>query len=245
MSAINPPGRQRVRVPDYLLLSAKDLSTGKTPHRRTSGATESSSQLRGEPDVLDTIASIMLWREISALGLPVTIEITANSGDKSDLRVQSKGSENGILINVKATKADIPKHYTSDTYGNVAVKIEELGAKNATWNINPVYLDFRDADTYARSDKEIKLPHIFIKVFVRGYNHNDVNPTGNKCNVTFSNWIATNSEEFSSFLRVFNKSISSGRVHKIPGINHPGLWIPPEYTKRYSELPSYLESKVL
>ena len=97
-----------IRIGSSLLIFGEEVSKYKTPCIRTRGANEAHNQQRGEPDWIDTVATLMLWRELVLAGIPVTYLLTANGGDETDLRVQVKGDPYFIDINVKGTKASVP-----------------------------------------------------------------------------------------------------------------------------------------
>lgn len=211
----------------------------------------------------------MLWRECANADLPTTYMLTARSGDETDIRIQKKGSERFIDINVKATKAPIARSLTSSEYGNVAVKAEELGVsfrsgKFLAANFRPVQIEDRAGAFWAISSDQVRLPEIFIKIFVHlvednAWHADGLEKANEECNregqsarcsnpenhVHFCNWIYTGSAEFRACVNLFNAGVMSNETPLIPGIQHPGLWIDSKSSKRYSELIPFLKNYTL
>jgi hypothetical protein len=260
-------------IPDYVLAFAKDFSRFKTPEVRTKGAVESANQSRGEPDWIDTVATLMLWHVLARGSLPVTIFITANSGDITDLRVQRKGSPQFIDINVKATKTPVREGVVPCDYGNVPVKQEELSVdvpglevdgslRSSEGKCSPTEMTRKievrsDGQNYVIDETGralTQIAHIFMKVFVHEVSlnptclpksHVHLNPTClPESHVHFCNWIASDSSEFRESLDAFLDSIRKGRPQLIQGICHPGLWIPSSRTHPATDLWAYLNERV-
>lgn len=211
----------------------------------------------------------MLWRECANADLPTTYMLTAKSGDETDIRIQRKGSKRFVDINVKATKATIPYRSTSSEYGNVAVKAEELGVSLSSGKIvsadfRPVQLADRAGALWAISSDQVRLPEIFIKVFVhlvedKAWHADGLQKANVECNqegksarkgnpenhVHFCNWIHTGSAEFRTSVDSFNSCVMSNRTPLIPGIQHPGLWIDSQSSRRYSDLLPFLKEFIL
>ena len=226
----------------------KKTSKYKTPKIRTSGAEESGNQSRGEADWIDSVATIMLWRELASAGIPVTYYLTANGGDEPDLRVQYKGNDSYIDINVKGTKALIPNNNTPSQYGNVAIKQEELGLKLKKFDgsyekqSQEVFIECIDGKFWAVTDKKIRLADIYIKVFVHEIPCEENDASAGV--VYLTNWIYVGSNEFSERVDQFNRKMVDGKPEIIPGINHPGLWIPSNWTHRFPDFLLFLEKFV-
>ena len=238
-----------VEVPQEVIDFSKLVSPYKTPSKRTKGAEESEGQRRGEPDFIDTVATIMLWIELVKARLPATYILTANSGDETDIRIQKKGSSRCIDLNIKGTKANVPHHSKAEEYGNLAVKAEELGvllkrigdSKFAPHSA-AVKIEERNGRMWAVGDMEERLPDLFIKVFVHLSPGQCDQDTSSKPHVHFVSWLNTEGDKFKNHINTFNENIAKGLPSIIPGIKHPGLWISSNGCNKFESLLTYLES---
>ncbi|MBU2769302.1 hypothetical protein HAP94_24875 [Acidithiobacillus ferrivorans] len=237
-----------VYIPGTVLRFGQQASKYKTPCIRTRGATEAPNQLRGEPDWIDTVATLMLWRELVLAGMPVTYLLTANGGDETDLRVQVKGDPYFIDINVKGTKASVPAHSNAAAYGNLPLKCEELGltlTRIDKTNYKPhqegVRIELRDGVPWAIADNAERLADIYIKIFVHAAPLTDEHCAKDVSHIHFTNWLPVEGKDFAAQLKLLNESIAAGTPPKIPGINHPGMWIQSRNCRPYEDLFAYLE----
>lgn len=236
-----PP--ETVSIPNHVLAFARDFSLYKTPARRTRGAQEAGNQQRGEPDWIDTVATLMLWQELVRADIPTTFFLTANTGDETDLRVQRKGSDTFIDINVKGTKTSVPEDTTPAQYGNLPLKHEELGLDlprqggGYAPHPNPVRLVERDGRPWAVADHTERLADLYLKVFV----HTGDAAEGQGDHVHLTNWLPVAGADFQAQITALNTKIAKGRPDIIPGIWHPGIWAPSAECRPYLELFTYLE----
>jgi len=240
----------QVFIPKSVLKFAQEASVYKTPCIRTRGAGEAANQPRGEPDWIDTVATLMLWRELVIAGMPVTYMLTANGGDETDLRVQVKGDPHFIDINVKGTKANVPKTTEPAAYGNLAIKCEELGLaliKNGHGYLpHPIQvnIELRENRSWAVADKAERLADIYIKIFVHTEPLSAEHQQNEKMHVHFTNWLPVSGGDFAAQLLKLNSEIAAGNPPVIPGINHPGMWIVSTKCRPYEQLFEYLESQL-
>lgn len=233
--------------PASVLEFSKQFSTFKTPKDRTDGATETNKQIRGEPDWLDTAATLMLWRELVKAGLPATYHLTANTGDVTDIRVQDKGSHFYVDINVKGTKSEVKAYTTPAAYGNVPVKHGEIGV---AWPRKPEHQTTaavtvrrqEDGRVYAFGDEHVVLPDIYIKIFVH---ETPTHPRDlSRPHVHFCAWIATDSAAFGQEVAAFVDTVNAGQPTEIWGIKHPGLWMPSGVCRPFGQLIEHLEAQL-
>ena len=264
-------------VPPYVLDFAHEFSKPRTPDRRSQGAQETKRQTRGEVDVLDTVASLMTWRLLTQRDLPVTFFLTARTGDETDLRVQRKGSDSYLDVNVKATKSPLPNSREDDLCddGYLAVKTEELGIGlddvRKEWETvgdrrRPYLLcESKDLTLTVEVDESgpflprpnggrWPLADAYVKVFVH-LSEQDADRLGytleggthRSCpaetHVHYCRWASPDQEGFRREFQAYLASVALGRPTMIWGIDHPGLWMAPRYTRPFDELIEFLGAR--
>ena len=109
----------RVPIKSYILEYALNTFKALTPGYRSAGFDEVEGQERGEGDLMDLIASLVLFDAFSKKGKICVSNITSGAGDKSDLELEISGQM--TRWNVKTSKYK-PIHDGL----NMFVKLEEL-----------------------------------------------------------------------------------------------------------------------
>ena len=265
-------------VPPFVLDFAREFSKPRTPDARSQGAQETARQTRGEVDVLDTVATLMLWRLFAGRDLPVTFFLTAGTGDETDLRAQRKGSGAAVDINVKATKSPLPTSREGDLCddGYLAVKNEELGIGlgdvQKEWEtvggrrrpyltcepkrvLLSVETDGAGPFIPTPDGGRWPLPDVFVKVFVHlsrqdaerlGYAAGAGSHRGcpAETHVHYCRWISPSDPVFQARLDGHLESIAEGRPTMIWGIDHPGLWLAPPFTRPFEDLAGFVRERL-
>lgn len=114
-----------LEVPTEVLAYARMTHGNYVPFERTAGFTETEAQTRGEGDLIELVAKLMMHHYIAGQnGRRVSMELTCGAGDDRDLTVWRVHTKNGWTkcdINVKTSR------YRPFRDGlNLIIKQEEL-----------------------------------------------------------------------------------------------------------------------